>query len=74
LNYGFDANCGEFVSDMLKAGIIDPMKVTRMALENAVSVASIFLTSQVAIADKPEKKEHDHGGGMPGMGGMGGMM
>lgn len=74
LNYGFDANCGEFVPDMLKAGIIDPMKVTRMALENAVSVASIFLTSQVAIADKPEKKEHEHGGGMPGMGGMGGMM
>ena len=73
-NYGFDANNGEYVPDMLKAGIIDPMKVTRMALENAVSVASIFLTAQVAIADSPEKKEHEHGGGMPGMGGMGGMM
>ncbi|MCX6761675.1 MAG: chaperonin GroEL [Candidatus Moranbacteria bacterium] len=69
-NFGFDASTGEYVSDMLKAGIIDPMKVTRAALENAVSVASIFLTTQVAIADKPEKKEHNHGGGMPGMGGM----
>jgi chaperonin GroEL len=70
INFGFDASSGEYVSDMLKAGIIDPMKVTRAALENAVSIAAIFLTTQVAIADKPEKKEHDHGGGMPGMGGM----
>lgn len=69
-NYGFDASSGEYVSDMLKSGIIDPMKVTRTALENAVSVASIFLTTQVAIADKPEKKEAPMGGGMPGMGGM----
>ncbi len=69
-NFGFDASTGEYVPDMLKAGIIDPMKVTRAALENAVSIASIFLTTQVAIADKPEKKEHNHGGGMPGMGGM----
>jgi chaperonin GroEL len=69
-NYGFDASSGEYVSDMLKSGIIDPMKVTRTALENAVSVASIFLTTQVAIADKPEKKELPMGGGMPGMGGM----
>ena len=69
-NYGFDASSGEYVSDMLKSGIIDPMKVTRTALENAVSVASIFLTTQVAIADKPEKKESPMGGGMPGMGGM----
>jgi len=69
-NYGFDASSGEYVVDMLKSGIIDPMKVTRTALENAVSVASIFLTTQVAIADKPEKKESPMGGGMPGMGGM----
>ncbi len=75
VNYGFDASSGEYVSDMLKAGIIDPMKVTRTALENAVSISSIFLTTQVAIAEKPEEKEHNHGGsGMPGMGGMGGMM
>ena len=76
VNFGFDANSGEYVADMLKAGIIDPMKVTRVALENAVSIASIFLTTQVAIADKPEKKESGMGGGMgmPGMGGMGGIM
>jgi chaperonin GroEL len=75
VNYGFDASSGEYVSDMLKAGIIDPMKVTRTALENAVSISSIFLTTQVAIAEKPEEKEQNHGGmGMPGMGGMGGMM
>lgn len=73
-NFGFDASTGEFVPDMLKAGIIDPMKVTRAALENAVSIAAIFLTTQVAIADKPEKKEPGMSGGMPGMGGMGGMM
>lgn len=74
-NFGFDASKGEYVLDMLKAGIIDPMKVTRVALENAVSIASIFLTTQVAITDKPEKKEASGmGGGMPGMGGMGGMM
>jgi chaperonin GroEL len=71
-NYGFDAARGEFVPDMIKAGIIDPLKVTRTALENAVSVASILLTTEVAIADKPEEK-HNHGpSGMPG--GMGGMM
>ncbi len=75
VNYGFDASSGEYVSDMLKAGIIDPMKVTRTALENAVSISSIFLTTQVAIAEKPEEKDHNHGGSeMPGMGGMGGMM
>jgi chaperonin GroEL len=74
VNFGFDASKGEYVSDMLKAGIIDPMKVTRVALENAVSIAAIFLTTQVAITDKPEKKEAGVGSGMPGMGGMGGMM
>jgi len=74
VNFGFDANKGEYVDDMLKAGIIDPMKVTRVALENAVSIAAIFLTTQVAIADKSEKKEAGMGSGMPGMGGMGGMM
>lgn len=70
INFGFDAQKGEYVSDMLKSGIIDPMKVTRVALENAVSIASIYLTTQVAIADKPEKKESGVGAGMPGMGGM----
>lgn len=73
VNFGFDAAKGEFVPDMIKAGIIDPMKVTRTALENAVSVASILLTTEVVITDKPEEKHGGHG--MPAMpGGMGGMM
>ncbi|MBI4240025.1 chaperonin GroEL [Candidatus Uhrbacteria bacterium] len=59
--------------DMLAAGIIDPTKVARSAVQNAASIASMLLTTEVVIADIPEKKEHaDHGGGMPGMGGMGG--
>ena len=74
VNYGYDASKGEYVLDMIKAGIIDPVKVTRTALENAVSVASILLTTEVAVTDAP-KEEHAHGGmNMPGMGGMGGMM
>lgn len=69
VNYGFDAAKGEFVTDMLKAGIIDPLKVTRTALESAVSVSAILLTTEVAITDKPEEK-HNHP--MPPM--PGGMM
>ncbi len=69
-NYGFDAQKEEYV-DMLQAGIIDPTKVTRSALQNAASVASLMLTTEVMITDLPEEKG---GGGMPGgMGGMGGM-
>jgi len=74
-NYGYDANKDEYKTDMIKAGIIDPLKVTRAALENAVSVAAIFLTTEAAVADKPEDKSCScgHGGAqMPG--GMGGMM
>ncbi|HPN96392.1 MAG TPA: chaperonin GroEL [Candidatus Moranbacteria bacterium] len=73
-NYGYDAAKGEFVEDMVKTGIIDPLKVTRTALENAVSVSAILLTTEVAIADKPEEKCKcgSAGAGMPG--GMGGMM
>lgn len=68
---GYNAATGEWVN-MFEAGIIDPVKVTRSALQNAASVAAIFLTTEAVIADKPEK---DKGaGGMPGgMGGMGGM-
>ncbi len=66
---GFDTMTEQYV-DMIKAGIIDPAKVTRSALENATSVASTLLTTEVVVADK--KEEHDHG--MPGMGGMPGMM
>jgi len=59
--------------DMLKAGIVDPMKVTRTALENASSIATTLITMETVITDIPEKHEHEHGG-MPGMGGGMGMM
>ncbi len=72
-NYGFDAQKEEYV-DMLQAGIIDPTKVTRSALQNAASVASLMLTTEVMITDLPEEKGGGMPGGMPGgMGGMGGM-
>jgi chaperonin GroEL len=74
-NEGFDAQKEEYV-DMLKAGIIDPTKVTRSALQNASSVASLMLTTEVMITELPEEKPEMGmpGGGMPGgMGGMGGM-
>lgn len=69
---GLDATTGEYV-DMIKAGIIDPVKVTRSALQNAASIAAMILTTDVLVADKPEKKDAMPGmGGMPGgMGGMG---
>ena len=71
--YGFNALTGEYV-DMLKAGIIDPVKVTRSALQNAVSVATMVLTTDTLIADRPEDAQAlPAGGGMPGMGGMHGM-
>jgi len=69
-NYGFDAQKGEYV-DMLKAGIVDPTKVVRIALESAASVAGLLITTEAMVAEKPEKKS---GGGMPGGGGMGGGM
>ena len=73
VNYGFDAASEEYV-DMLKAGIIDPTKVTRFALQNASSVASLMLTTSVMISDLPEEKSDmpamPPGGGMGGMGGM----
>ena len=69
-NYGFDAQNEKYV-DMVKAGIIDPVKVVRTALEDAASVAGLILTTEVAIVDAPKKEAA--GGGMPDMGGMGGM-
>jgi chaperonin GroEL len=72
-HFGYNALTGEFEEDMLKAGIIDPLKVTRTALENAVSVAALLLTTEAAVVDLPEEKK-DAAAGMPGMGGMGGMM
>lgn len=71
-NYGFDAQNGEY-GDMVKAGIIDPLKVVRVALQNAASVAGIMITTEAMIADAPKEDKPDLGG-MPGMGGMGGGM
>ncbi len=73
-NYGFNAQT-ETYEDLLKAGVIDPTKVVRTALQNAASVAALLLTTEAMVAEKPEEKE---AGGMPGgmpggMGGMGGM-
>jgi len=70
---GFDAMSGELV-DMIGAGIVEPFKVTRSALQNAASIGSLILTTETLIADKPEpKNQNGAGGGMPGGGGMGGM-
>ena len=69
---GFNAASGEFV-DLVEAGIIDPKKVTRSALENASSIAGIFLTTEAAIADKPKKEESAPAMPPMGGGGMGGM-
>lgn len=71
-NYGYNALSDAYEGDMLKAGIIDPLKVTRTALENAVSVAALLLTTEAAVVDLPEEKKESPS--MPGMGGMGGMM
>jgi chaperonin GroEL len=71
--YGYNAATGEY-GDMLEAGILDPTKVTRLALQNASSVAGLLLTTEVMIAEAPkEEADHGHGGGGGGMGGMGGM-
>jgi len=70
-NYGFDAATGEY-GDMVKLGIIDPTKVTRLALQNAASVSGLLLTTEAMIADVP--KDDAAGPAMPDMGGMGGMM
>ncbi len=70
--FGFNAASGKY-EDLFESGVIDPKKVTRIALQNAASVASLLLTTEAAIAEKPKE---DKGGApaMPGgMGGMGGM-
>jgi len=69
---GFNA-ATETYEDLIKAGVIDPAKVVRAALQNAASVSGLLLTTEAMIAEKPEPKGHGHGGGMPDMGGMGGM-
>jgi chaperonin GroEL len=69
-DYGFNART-EVYENLLKAGVIDPTKVTRIALENAASIAGMLLTTECVVADKP-KKEEPHSHGAPDMGGMGG--
>jgi chaperonin GroEL len=71
-NHGYDAQKGDY-TDMIKAGILDPTKVVRIALESAASVAGLLITTEAMIAEKPEKKAAGGGGGHPGMGGMGDM-
>ncbi len=73
LNEGYDAMTNKY-TDMIKSGIVDPAKVTRSALQNAVSVAGMLLTTEAAVVDIPEKKSAPAMPDMSGMGGMGGMM
>nr|UVN18677.1 molecular chaperone [Alcaligenes faecalis]WBW51945.1 60 kDa chaperonin [Pseudomonas aeruginosa] len=70
-NYGYNAATGEYV-DMVDAGILDPTKVTRTALQNAASIAGLMITTEAMVAEAPKKEEPApaHGGGMGGMGGM----
>ncbi|WP_154795611.1 chaperonin GroEL [Occultella kanbiaonis] len=70
--HGLNAATGEY-EDLLAAGINDPVKVTRSALQNAASIAGLFLTTEAIVADKPEKASAPAGGGGDDMGGMGGM-
>src|SRR5687767_7871680 len=69
-DYGFNARTEEY-ENLFAAGVIDPTKVSRVALENAASIAGMLLTTECVVADKPKKEEaHMHPGGAPGMGGM----
>lgn len=70
VNFGYDIAQNKPVADMIKAGIIDPLKVTRTALENAVSVVGMVLTTEAVVTDLPKKDEPQMPAGMPGMGGM----
>ena len=68
-NFGYNAQTGEY-GDLIEAGILDPTKVTRLALQNAASVAGLLLTTEVMVAEAPKEEEHAHGGPPGGMGGM----
>jgi chaperonin GroEL len=70
--FGYNAATGEY-GDMIELGILDPTKVTRLALQNAASVSGLLLTTEVMIAESPKEDEHAHGAPGGGMGGMGGM-
>ncbi|GAA3363501.1 MULTISPECIES: chaperonin GroEL [Saccharopolyspora] len=73
VGHGLNAATGEY-EDLLAAGVPDPTKVTRSALQNAASIAALFLTTEAVVADKPEKEAAGAAGGGDPMGGMGGMM
>ncbi|MDK8804278.1 chaperonin GroEL [Dermabacter hominis] len=70
---GLNAATGEY-QNLIEAGVLDPVKVTRSALQNAASIAGLFLTTEAVVADKPEPVKAPAGGDMDAMGGMGGMM
>ena len=72
-DFGYNARIDEY-QNLLKEGVIDPAKVTRIALENAASIAGMFLTTETVIVEEKEDKPEMPMGGAPGMGGMGGMM
>lgn len=72
-DFGYNARTNKY-ENLLGAGVIDPTKVSRIALENAASVAGMFLTTECVLAEKKEENAMPMGGGAPGMGGMGGMM
>jgi chaperonin GroEL len=69
VKYGFDAQLEEY-GDLMAKGIIDPAKVVRIALEDAVSVAGLLITTEAMVAEKPQPKDPGAGAGMPDMGGM----
>jgi chaperonin GroEL len=68
-NFGYNAQTGEY-GDLIEAGILDPTKVTRLALQNAASVAGLLLTTEVMVAEAPKDEDHSHAGPPGGMGGM----
>jgi len=67
--FGYNAATGEY-GDLIEQGILDPTKVTRLALQNAASVAGLLLTTEVMVAEAPKDEEHSHGMPPGGMGGM----
>ncbi len=72
-DFGYNARTDSY-ENLYETGVIDPAKVTRIALENAASIAGMFLTTEAVIVEEKEDNPPMPGGGAPGMGGMGGMM
>ena len=72
VNYGYDAQNDKYC-DLVKVGIIDPVKVVRVALQDAASVAGLLITTEAMVTDAPQDEKHSHGAGAGAGGGMGGM-